>query len=97
MINRDDVLAILREYKRDNAQKYGIIDLGLFGSVARQTVGENSDVDICIKTQTADPFILVHIKDDLEQRVHAHVDIVRVREKMNLFLKARIEKEGLYV
>jgi predicted nucleotidyltransferase len=97
MINRNDVLTILREYKRDNASKYGIIDLGLFGSVARQSAGENSDVDICIKTQTPDPFILVHIKEDLEQRVHTHIDIVRVREKMNSFLKARIEKEGVYV
>ena len=97
MINRDAVLAILREYKRENARRYGIIDLGLFGSVARQTAGENSDVDICIKIQTPDPFILVHIKEDLEQRVHAHVDIVRVREKMNLFLKSRIEQEGVYV
>jgi len=97
MTKRDDVIAILREFKRDNAKKYGIIDLGLFGSVARQSAGENSDVDVCIKTQTPDPFVLVHIKDDLEQRVHAHVDIVRVRETMNRFLKARIEKEVVYV
>jgi hypothetical protein len=96
-MKRDDILAILREFKRDCAGKYGILELGLFGSVAREPAGEKSDVDICIKTRTPDPYVLVHIKEDLEARVRKHVDIVRVREKMNPFLKARIEKEGIYV
>lgn len=96
-MKRDEILAILREFKRNCAEKYGILELGLFGSVARETAGEESDVDICIKTRTPDPFVLVHIKEDLEERVRKHVDIVRVRERMNPFLKARIEKEGIYV
>ena len=96
-MKRDDILAILREFKRNCAEKYGILEIVLFGSVAREAAGEESDVDICIKTRTPDPFVLVHIKEDLEERVRKHVDIVRVREKMNPFLKARIEKEGIYV
>jgi predicted nucleotidyltransferase len=97
MTDRNSVLTILRNYKRDNARKYGIIDLGLFGSVARQSAGEHSDVDVCVKTETPDPYILVHIREDLERMVHAHVDIVRVRKNMNSLLKARIEQEGVYV
>ena len=96
-MNRDAVLTILREYKQKYAEKYGILELGLFGSVARDTAGVESDVDICIKIRNPDPFVLVHVKEDLEERVHTHVDIVRVREKMNPFLKARIEKDGIYV
>ena len=96
-MNRDEILRILREFKRDYATKYGILELGVFGSVARDTAGEQSDVDICVKTETPDPFMLVHIKQELEERVGKHVDIVRVREQMNPFLKSRIEKEGVYV
>jgi len=96
-MNRDEILAILREFKQDCGEKYGILELGLFGSVARGAAGEQSDVDICIKTRTPDPFVLVHIKESIEERVRKHVDIVRVREKMSPFLKARIEKEGIYV
>ncbi|MBI3773836.1 MAG: nucleotidyltransferase domain-containing protein [Gammaproteobacteria bacterium] len=96
-MKRDSVLAILREFKRDYGEKYGILEIGIFGSVARDEAGEKSDVDVCVKTKTPDPFVLVHVKEDIEARVHAHVDIVRVREKMNPFLKARIEKEGIYV
>jgi len=35
-MKRDEILAILREFKRDCAEKYGILELGLFGSVARE-------------------------------------------------------------
>ena len=96
-MSRDDVLTILSEFKRECAEKYGILELGLFGSVARDLAGDESDVDVCIKTRTPNPFVLVHIKEDLEQRVRRHVDIVRVRDKMNPFLKARIETDGIYV
>ena len=96
-MKRDDILAILREFKRDRADEYGILEIGVFGSVARDEAGEDSDVDICIKTRTPNPFALVHIKEELEQRVKRRVEIIRVREKMNPFLRERIEREGRYV
>ena len=96
-MRRDDVLAILRRFKQDYADKYGILEIGVFGSVARDEAREDSDVDICIKTKTPNPFLLVHIKEDIERLTHKNVEIVRVREKMNPFLRERIEKEGRYV
>jgi predicted nucleotidyltransferase len=96
-MGRDDILAILRDFKQNFADKYGILEIGIFGSIARGEDREDSDVDICIKTKTPDPFALVHIKEEIENRVRKHVDIVRMREKMNPFLKERIEKEGVYV
>ena len=96
-MKRDEVLAILREFKRDRAEEYGILEIGVFGSVARDEAGEDSDVDICIKTRTPNPFALVHIKEEIEKRVKRRVEIIRVREKMNPFLRERIEREGRYV
>jgi uncharacterized protein len=96
-MGKKEIIAILRDYKNTYAEKYGIQALGVFGSVARDQSREDSDVDICIKTVTPNPFMLVHIKEDIEQLVHRRVDIVRVREKMNPFLKQHIEKEGIYV
>ena len=96
-MKRDDILAILREFKRDYAEKYGILEIGIFGSMARDEAREDSDVDICIKTKTPNPYTLVHIKEDIEGIVQKRVDIVRVREKMNPFLRERIEREGQYV
>ncbi len=96
-MKRDDILAVLRDFKRDYAEQYGILEIGVFGSIARNESRDDSDVDICVKTRTPDPFVLVHIRESIEALLQKHVDIVRVREKMNPFLKARIEKEGRYV
>jgi uncharacterized protein len=96
-MQRDDILSFLRDFKTRCADKYGIISLGVFGSVARGEIHEDSDVDIYVTTREPDPFVLVHIKDDIERRLQRHVDIIRIREKMNPFLKKRIEKEGIYV
>jgi predicted nucleotidyltransferase len=43
------------------------------------------------------PYFIVRIKEDLENLFHLHVDIVRIREKMNSYLKERIKKESIYV
>lgn len=96
-MGRDDVFAILRDFKQHFTGKYGILEIGIFGSTARDEIREDSDVDICIKTKTPDPFAIVHIKEEIESRIRKHVDIVRIREKMNPFLRERIEKEGIYV
>ncbi|SPJ15923.1 conserved hypothetical protein [Syntrophobacter sp. SbD2] len=97
IVKREDVLAILREFMRDYAEEYGILEIGIFGSTARDEASEESDVDILVKTKTPNPFALVHVKEATERRVHRRVDIIRVREKMNPFLKERIEKEARYV
>ncbi|WP_321778649.1 nucleotidyltransferase family protein [Sulfurimonas sp.] len=93
MINRDEILNILK----NNIKKYDIVELGLFGSVARNQASSNSDVDICIKTKTPDMFALVHIKDELQKLFSNSIDIVRIRERMNPYLKSRIEKESIYL
>ena len=42
-------------------------------------------------------FALVHIKEDLQSLFDCNVDIVRLRDHMDSFLRNRIEKEGIYV
>ncbi len=96
-MNKDEIIAFLRDFKSRYGDQYGIISLGVFGSVARGDIRDDSDVDVYVTTKTPDPFALVHIRDDIERRLNRHVDIVRFRERMNPFLKRRIEKEGVYV
>ncbi len=47
--------------------------------------------------ETQDLFDLIGIKLDLEEQLSQDVDIVSYREKMNEFLKHRIDKEAVYV
>ncbi|MCD6526725.1 MAG: nucleotidyltransferase domain-containing protein [Desulfuromonas sp.] len=96
-MNRSTLLRQLEDYKKNNEEKYGILAMGIFGSFARNQAAPSSDIDIVIKMKTPDPYIVVHIKEELEGQLNMPVDIVRIREKMNHFLKDRIEAEAVYV
>lgn len=97
MKSTSEYISILKDYMTNNANKYGIIRMGIFGSVARGEQKEDSDVDICLETSTPNMFALVHIKEDLQSLFGCNVDIVRIRERMDTLLRSRIEKDGIYV
>ena len=82
---------------QQHASRYGIVRMGIFGSVARQEQKESSDIDIYIEGDLHGFFALSGIKNDLEELLGCSVDLVRLRDKMYDFLKQRIMKEGIYV
>jgi predicted nucleotidyltransferase len=96
-MNRNDILINLRHYKELNSNKYLIRRIGVFGSVARGLSTAQSDVDVVVEIERQDLFNLIGIKQDLEQSFNCSVDIVSYREKMNPFLKRRIDNEAIYV
>ena len=96
-MKRDDIILSLRRFKEMNQQKYNIIRIGLFGSAAQDNMREQSDIDVVVELETQDLFDLIGIKLDLEEQLSQQVDIVSYRERMNGFLKRRIDKESVYV
>lgn len=96
-MTQKDIIRILQNYKKEFANQYNILTIGIFGSVARDEAGDESDVDIVVRISEPDFFILAGIKDDLEDRLNKSVDIVSYRDSMNPFLKRRIDSEAVYV
>ena len=97
MLNKFSIIETLKEFKVKQKNQFGILEIGLFGSYAREQNTEESDIDIFVETETPNAFNIVHLKDALESLFNKKVDIVRIRKNMNQFLKSRIEKEGIYV
>jgi predicted nucleotidyltransferase len=95
-VNKEEIIEILRQYKNEVADQHGILAIGVFGSAARGEAGEGSDVDVVVRIAKPDLFMLVGIKDDLEQRLGRPVDLVTYREQMNRFLRKRIDSEAVY-
>ena len=92
--------AVLRELRNRRAEferLYGVTKIGVFGSVARDESRKNSDIDVVVEMREPDLFYLVHIKETLEKDFHCPVDVIRYRNKMNPYLKARIDKDACYV
>jgi predicted nucleotidyltransferase len=96
-MSHSEVLRILKAFKGRYGDQYGILALGIFGSVARDESQESSDVDVVVKLKKQDLFNMIGIKQDLEEMLHTHVDVISYREQMNSFLKNRIDRESLYV
>ena len=95
-MKKNDIILSLRRFKEINQQKYNIIRIGLFGSAARDSTREQSDIDVVVELETQDLFDLIGIKLDLEEQLSQEVDIVSCRKKMNEFLKRRIDKQAVY-
>jgi predicted nucleotidyltransferase len=51
---------------------------------------------VVVELENPDLFNLIGIKQELEERFCCPVDIIRYREKMNGFLKRRIDQEAVY-
>jgi hypothetical protein len=96
-MRRNDILKVLKRYKEVNADRYCILKLGLFGSSARDEFRAGSDIDVVVILDSPNMLNLIGIKQDLEEKFQQHVDIVRYRDKMNPFLKKRIEQDAIYV
>jgi uncharacterized protein len=96
IIQRDHVLSVLGSHKIDLEQRYNLKKVGIFGSVARNSAKDDSDIDIVVEME---PNILlkVQLKEELEQLLGSKVDLIRYWERMNPYLKARIDREARYV
>jgi predicted nucleotidyltransferase len=47
-MNRTQVLQLLTQHKSELMQRFGVTDLALFGSTARDTARSDSDVDVLV-------------------------------------------------
>ncbi len=95
-MKRDDIIEALRRFKKGNQRRYRIEKIGIFGSFARGDMNTESDIDVVVLLEKQDLFNLIGIKQDLEDQLGLPVDVVSYREKMNDYLKRKIEDEALY-
>ena len=51
-MNREDLLKLLREHKATLSRRFGITELALYGSFARDNAAAHSDVDILVRFKT---------------------------------------------
>jgi predicted nucleotidyltransferase len=97
MDTQTDYMNILQRFKQEYAGTYGITNIGLFGSVARNEHTKESDVDVLVEAPKMSLFTRMDIKERLEEMMGVSVDVVRKTEFMRPRFKTRIEKEVVYV
>lgn len=96
-VGRNATLALLREHKLVLAERYGVVDLALFGSTARDEAGPDSDVDVLVTftrpLSSRQYFGAWHYLEDLLGRP---IDLVTDREIRDE-LRPSVEAEAIRV
>lgn len=77
ILNKEQIFEQLRLHKKD-LQEFGVQEIGLFGSYAKNTATPESDIDFLIEFKQGKKslFNLVYLGDYLEKLFDKKVDIV---------------------
>ena len=93
----DEVLALLRAHKPVLQKRFGVLDLALFGSFARDSANVNSDIDILVRFDgPADWRRYFGVQFYVEDLIGRSVDLV-TDKALRDELRPRVEQEALRV
>jgi hypothetical protein len=96
IMTKIDILNFLRENKIEIQEKFGVQKIALFGSYAKDSAKDNSDIDIAIESKQKDFFVRDDLREYLEKHFKKPVDVGYI-DSFREFYKQKIEKELIYV
>ena len=94
----EEALTILRAALPELRSRYAVKDIAVFGSVARDEAGPDSDVDLLVEFepgQSGGYFKFFALQEDLAGRLHHSVDLV-TPDALKRQLRDRILAEAIH-
>ena len=96
MITLNDIKTILYQLKPELQEKYHVKTLGIFGSVARNEMNSQSDIDIIVDFDQPVGIAFIDLANYLESKMKLPFDLVSQKGIKPQYY-ASIEKEIIYV
>ena len=97
-MTRAEILDFLRAHKAELKEVYGVQEIILFGSYARQTARDDSDIDIAVeieeKKKTLTNFF--GLKRHLEEKLEKRIDL-GIKGTMKPIVSKAAQKDMIYV
>ena len=93
-LDKADILNFLTSHKEKIQEEFFITKIGLFGSYAKDTANEDSDIDI--QSTKKDFFLREDLREYLESNLKKSVDIGYL-DSIRSYYKKRIAKDIIYV
>jgi uncharacterized protein len=92
-----EIKAKISTYKNELRSKYNVKEIGIFGSYARETQKESSDVDILVAfDKTPGLLKFIELENHLSELLEIDVDLVR-KEAIRKELKDAILREAVII
>ena len=92
-----DILRTLREFKLKRGKEFGIVSLGLFGSVARGQQHEGSDIDVCVELEKPSFFTRMDLRHELEKIFCCKVDVISLKSIMRPLFRKSLDHDAIFV
>jgi predicted nucleotidyltransferase len=99
-MDKDEIIRLIRENYNFLAAEYGISRIGIFGSVIKDSVTEDSDLDIVVEFQRPIGFKFFRLVEYLERLFGKKVDVITKDGIGNIRVKevaADIKRNLVYV
>jgi uncharacterized protein len=97
-MTQDDILSFLKTHKQEMRQLYGVTQIALFGSHARRTSRDDSDIDILVDLDTEKKTLrnFFGLKRYLEENLGKPVDL-GIEGTLKPLAKQAAEKDMIHV
>jgi predicted nucleotidyltransferase len=96
-MRKREIINIIKINKPELASRFGVKQLGLFGSHARGQETESSDIDILVSfSRDVDLFEFIDLREYLETKLQARIDLV-MASALKPAIGRRILEEVHYV
>ena len=96
-MNKNNIIEIIRNEKPYLQNKFGVEEIGLFGSYARNEEKNDSDIDILVNIKTPSLASLIGISDYLQEKLKIKIDLVRKGPHLSARFLNLINRDLIYV
>ena len=95
--SRQDILASLKNLKKEVAKEYSVKTIGVFGSVARDEQTGQSDIDLLVEFSKPVGFVtFMRLENFLSERLGKQVDLV-TSDSLKPVIRQDVLSEVIYV
>lgn len=96
-MDKNEIIAIIKNRKKELTSQYGVRRLGLFGSYVKNRQHKRSDIDLLVQfDRDIDLFDFIDLREYLEKQLNLKVDLV-MESALKPNLGKHILKEVEYV
>jgi len=99
-MDKDEIIRLIKENYSVLATEYGVSRIGIFGSIVKGTMTEDSDLDIVVEFNRPIGFKFIRLIQYLESLFGKKVDVITKDGIKNIRVKEvarNIERDCIYV
>jgi predicted nucleotidyltransferase len=96
-MNTAELIEKLKQEKPILSEKFSVEEIAIFGSYARNTQTDASDIDLLVKLKEPKINNLAGLLNYLEEKLKKHIDITTKHKYLTPRFLSRLEKEIIYV